>query len=1190
MSDITWANPAWFNAIWGVLAAVGLFFWLDRRRARLSRRLISSLLEARLVRRVSPARRGASFFFLALAGIGMVVALMRPQWGGEPIETPRIGNELMICLDVSKSMLADDVGPNRLERAKAEIRELLTRRDPRDPVGLIAFAGTAQVLCPLTPDFDSFRAILEDAEPTSVRKGGTVLAEPIYAAVEGFQESAFVSRTILLISDGEDHDDFALDAADRAAAAGIRIVTIGFGDEVEGSKIRIVDPQFGARKTLTDDQGRDVITRLNGELLRKIANRTGGDYIPARTGIVDWDSVYEHAFPLEAADTATGQVVVPEEGYPFALIFALACYLVSGWVGTSRARAVATDTRPATPQRSRAAAALAFVLAVGLAATSPLDAQSTPPPSPQGTPPEPTQPAPAVEPEPSAPEFEPPSDPIAAYDAGREFLEGGALDRAEQCFQVARERAGSHRDLQYYATYNLGWSLARRAETLTEASAEPDVETLETAIREYEAAGSWFRRAISLREEENAPRQNLEVVERRALMLRDLLAQKDGESVEEKLDRAIEAQREILGALGRATSAFAQVDDSSSEAVRNERRRLDQRLAAEQRIVTNEVAAIVRHAGRELDVLKSRSAEELQPQDQLRMFQLDQLLPLLNTAMQRMSQTRRQARLSEYEPGYRRAAIALNELEKARDQLRNIAERLQAIRPDQEQVTRSVAQLARASLSPDEKAPAWLTARYLDDTQSGVRERLESLQQFTQLVLASMEMEASQADAQDPSAGPGTPPAPIDPRAEEERAILKEQLESALPHLDLAIEKTRAANESLALDHHTLADWQAAHGAATEATVEITRALELFLDHRALINLMYTTEQQIAAPLSQSEWKDAEGNEIPAELVVAGLRELQKENLGRSPRLAELLEREREKAAEQAAQQPPSTTPPTGQPAPDPTEQFEQALAILETANGFMDETVRALDPFDRAAAAPAAESARAELEKLRRLFYTLIDHLRETVQRQARLVADVEEAQSLPTPEEQAQKAGPLVPTEQELAAIAEQIAQALAEAPPPSGAQDPAQAARAQEAIARATDLVTQGVGSAQKATDLLQEDPLDLEAAHAEARRALERWAEALALLQPPPQDQPQDGSQQQQEQQQQQDESDESQEEQPAEAQQAEPQPRENEDDETKRELPGSIPSILQQIRDREEERRQAKKDRRPREPLPGEKDW
>lgn len=1186
MSDITWANPIWLNAVWGVLAAVGLFFWLDRRRARLSRRLISSLLEARLVRRVSPARRGASFFFLALSGIGMVVALMRPQWGGEPIETPRIGNELMICLDVSKSMLADDVGPNRLERAKAEIRELLTRRDPRDPVGLIAFAGTAQVLCPLTPDFDSFRAILEDAEPTSVRKGGTVLAEPIYAAIDGFQVSAFVSRTILLISDGEDHDDFALDAADRAAAAGIRIVTIGFGDEVEGSRIRIVDPQFGARRTLTDDQGREVITRLNGELLRKIANRTGGDYIPARTGIVDWDSVYEHAFPLEAADTATGQLVVPEEGFPFALLFALACYLVSVWIGTSRARAVAAEARPVTTQRSRAAAALAFVFAVGLAATTPLEAQPTPP-SPQGSP---SEPAPPVEsaPEPAAPEFEPPSDPIAAYDSGREFLEGGSLDRAEQCFEVARERAGSHRDLQYYATYNLGWCLARRAETLTEVAAEPDVETLETAIREYEAAGSWFRRAISLREEEDAPRQNLEVVERRALTLRDLLAQRDGESVEEKLDRAIEAQREVLGNLGRATSVFAEMEPSASETARSERRRLDQRLAAEQRIVTNEVAAIVRHAGRELDVLKSRPADELQPQDQLRLFQLDQLLPLLNTAMQRMSQTRRQARLSEYEPGYRRAAIALTELEKARDQLRDIAERLQAIRPDQEQLTRSIAQLARASLSPEETSPAWLTARYLDDTQSGVRERLESLTQFTRLVLASMEMEASQNDAQDPSAAPGMTPPPTAPRAEEERAILKERLESALPHLDLAIEKTQTANESLALDPHTLADWQAAHGAASEATIEITRALELFLDHRALINLMYTTEEQVARPLAQSEWKDAEGNEIPPEIVVAGLRDLQDENLGRSPRLAELLERERQKAAEQAAQQPPSSTPPTGPETPDPSEQFVQALAILETANAFMDETARALDPFDRAAAAPAAESARAELEKLRRLFYTLIDHLRETVRRQARLVADVEEAQSLPTPEEQAQRAGPLVPTEQELAAIAEQIAQALAEAPPPDAQQDPAQAARAQEAIARATELVTQGVGSAQKTTDLLQDEPLDLEAAHAEARRALERWAEALALLQPPPQDQPQDDSQQQRQQQEQQGESEEEQ--QQSEAQQAEPQPRESEDDETKRELPGSIPSILQQIRDREEERRQAKKDRRPREPLPGEKDW
>ncbi len=188
----------------------------------------------------------------------------------------------MIAFDVSKSMLAEDVAPNRLERAKAEIVDLLSYLEG-DQVGLIAFAGRATVLAPMTPDFSFLRLVLEGAGPHSVTRGGTRLEEPIRKAVQGFGPAREASRVILLITDGGDQDSFPLDAAKAAAEAGIVIIAIGFGDEL-GSEIYATDPRTGARELLRDADGAAVRSRLDGELLRDIALVTDGAYVPAGTG------------------------------------------------------------------------------------------------------------------------------------------------------------------------------------------------------------------------------------------------------------------------------------------------------------------------------------------------------------------------------------------------------------------------------------------------------------------------------------------------------------------------------------------------------------------------------------------------------------------------------------------------------------------------------------------------------------------------------------------------------------------------------------------------------------------------------------------------------------------------------------------------------------------------------------------
>lgn len=1263
MNDITWANPQLLSVAWGVLAAVAILFWLDRARAAASVRLVSIHLDPRLARRVSRRRRLLALVLLGLSGWAMTIALMQPQWGGTPVETPRIGNELMLCLDVSKSMLADDVGPNRLERAKAEIRDILGRRDPRDPAGLIVFAGTARVLCPLTPDFESLLGILEDADPTSVRKGGTVLAEPIYAAVRGFRDTAFVSRTVLLISDGEDHDNFAMDAAKKAREEGVRIVTIGFGDEVDGSTIRFVDPQFGAKKTLLDADGREVVSRLNGELLREIATTSRAIYIPARTGIIDWDSVYDRAFPIESADTATQQIIVQEEGFPYALLTALGFLLLSLALGSSgvrtrrrpepRARTrsqSSTRARDVRGSRTAVARSLFLVLAVigasfgAFAGSGSAWAQGVPEPTPIPNPADGTVPAgaQAAESTSSTDEaaaqeeaFTPPHDPIEAYETGVTLLAGfdettstiEVLERAELCFREARERSGSFRDLQYHATYNLAWSLARKAEvrlTVTEPApatgaemSEAQKSEIEKSIADYRDAGAWFRRAVSLRKEEFDPRRNLEVVERRALLLEDQIADKDEAELSARLDESIEKQRSVLLKMGQATAlteARSNPESEVSDAVAREERRIGQRLAAEQRLVTNYVASIIRRASRQLDSLRSRSTEELSNEEQQLAYQIEQLLPFLNTALQRMSQARRQARLREFEPGYRRAAIALTELKKARDQLREISERLQVLIPDQGQLVRSIASIAEPA--PTAKPPVWLTRRFLKESQAGLVERVEALDAFSKLVLAWLEQPAATSDPANPDPA-GQDPATSDPNADpttaQQNEIARDRLTAALPHLAAATEQAKTATASLTIavdDPANASSLPSARDSAMKVEQSLTRALEQFLDFRQMINLMVRTQESVTQTLEPREASvdpkktgTPERSPTSPEINPEALANQVAENLLRQPRLKQLLEDEREKALAEAETQDPSRSEPPESDPPDPGEPFDRALEHLERAGGFLRESEIALrSPIDLAHATTTSKQALDALDQLRRTFFTLVDHLRETAERQKRLSDQVAEAQSLPTPEERRMAAGPLTPTERELAAIATQIAGALDEMvdsgtqnQDPRATQDPA--AQEAEMLKQAAELVHKGVVAAQETVSTLSPEdkaaPLDLEAAASTAKRALDRWIEALRLLTPPPpqsedQDsQPQDGSQSSQPQEGEDGEDQPS----PSETAQAEPEPEEPAEDESEESgLSGSLSSILQQIRDREEKRRQSKKERRPIEPMPGEKDW
>jgi Ca-activated chloride channel family protein len=335
VSPITFQDPERVQLLLGVLAVMGFLAWREVRGTTRLDRFLSRAMQARLVERPTRGRRALGLLLYGLALALGVLALMRPQSTGqsETIASREAGGEVMVLLDVSRSMLAEDAAPNRLERAKAEIRDLV-RELPGQRVGLMAFAGRATVLCPLTPDHSFFRLVLDQASPRSVSRGGTKIGDAIKKALAGFRPGPS-AKMILLVTDGDDHDSYALEAATDARAAGVRIVAIGFGDE-KGAEIPIVDPKTGMRSPLKDRDGNVVRSKLDGGLLREIALKTEGAYVPAGTGVLDLESIVrEYVTPFLARGGAEASRVVRTERYQGFVLGALVALVAAVVAGAS---------------------------------------------------------------------------------------------------------------------------------------------------------------------------------------------------------------------------------------------------------------------------------------------------------------------------------------------------------------------------------------------------------------------------------------------------------------------------------------------------------------------------------------------------------------------------------------------------------------------------------------------------------------------------------------------------------------------------------------------------------------------------------------------------------------------------------------------------------------------------------------
>jgi len=464
--------------LWLLLALLPLLiaflWWAWRKRQQLMTQFIQARLLAGLMTGISLTRRKVRLGLIVLAVSLSLVALARPQWGFDWEEVKQRGLDIVVAIDTSRSMLAEDVKPDRLTKAKLAALDLM-QQAKSDRLGLVAFAGTAFLQCPLTVDDEAFRQSVNALDVNIIPQGGTALTGAIETAVDAFKDEGENYQVLVLFTDGEDHDSAALEAAKKAAKASLRIFTIGIGTP-DGELLRLRDEK-GNLDYLKDDQGNVVKSRLNETLLQQIAGATeGGFYLPLR-GAKTIDTLYERGLaPLPKSDLTTKHIRRYHEQFQWPLSVVILLLLVEMFL-PERKRAI----QPVASANGKVKPAVQGAVALLFLLLSPAEVLASP------------------------------SSALRQYEAGKyedalkeyqqllkrkaddprlHFNAGAAAYQAEQFDEAAREfnEALSATDLQIQqrAYYNLGNTLYQ----LGEGNPDPTkkTEAWENSVKGFESA------------------------------------------------------------------------------------------------------------------------------------------------------------------------------------------------------------------------------------------------------------------------------------------------------------------------------------------------------------------------------------------------------------------------------------------------------------------------------------------------------------------------------------------------------------------------------------------------------------------------------------------------------------------------------------------------------------------------------
>jgi Ca-activated chloride channel homolog len=340
-----------------------LSIYSNKRRERARSRFVDAPMGDRILPATSAVRFWIKLLLQQIAIVCGLVAIAQPQFGEQIEQVVPRGSDLYVMIDVSRSMLADDVVPSRLGRAKADVASLVNRLQG-ERIGLIAFAGQAVVKCPLTVDYDSMRRALSELDPNSAPRGGTAIGDAIRKSLEVFQPNAQRDQAILLITDGDDQQSYPMEAAAVAAERKVTIFCVGLGDADKGARIPgKTKSGSNVSSGFLEHQGEQVWSKLDSSLLQEIAVKTSGVYVPAGTRAYDLGELYSQHLQGRRGDDSLSQTRVRKaEQFQVFLGLSLLALLVDLCIGPFKKQTIAPNAEILRPLRAISVLAILLIM------------------------------------------------------------------------------------------------------------------------------------------------------------------------------------------------------------------------------------------------------------------------------------------------------------------------------------------------------------------------------------------------------------------------------------------------------------------------------------------------------------------------------------------------------------------------------------------------------------------------------------------------------------------------------------------------------------------------------------------------------------------------------------------------------------------------------------------------------------
>ncbi|MBG0782253.1 MAG: VWA domain-containing protein [Bacteroidales bacterium] len=330
---IRFENPEYLYLLLVIPLFLLLFWWVNWQNKKLLRQFARPALHKVLMPLSSARRRRLKFFLFSLAIASLIVALANPQTGAKLEEVKREGIDLFIAVDISNSMLAEDIVPNRLENAKQAINKLINKLEG-DRIGIVLFAGKAYIQLPLTTDYAAARMFVSTIETNLINAQGTAIGEAISTATDAFDENEH-NKAIIIISDGEDHEENPMDAVKQAIDKGITIYTIGMG-LAEGAPIPIYN-QYGKRTGFRKNkENSTIITRLNEPMLQQIAAAGGGNYVRANNSQSGLDAIFDEINQMEKSEIEAKVFTDYEDQFQWFLVLALILLVMEAGISSAK--------------------------------------------------------------------------------------------------------------------------------------------------------------------------------------------------------------------------------------------------------------------------------------------------------------------------------------------------------------------------------------------------------------------------------------------------------------------------------------------------------------------------------------------------------------------------------------------------------------------------------------------------------------------------------------------------------------------------------------------------------------------------------------------------------------------------------------------------------------------------------------